>query len=648
MKWLSKWIQWVREGKWIQWIDYHGKWIVGILLLFSTGLWMAALDGSIPSRFLHGFYYSLQFIVLNKTADNVQHKMFRHLLYLTQLAIPLFAYITIFSKLFHDRIVPYMKKLEVSLLENHHVIVGYGAFGQALGKELIDNGKSVVGIDLIDPPVNKEGESKSNKTEPVLLSYNALYSSIENIANLKSAEALYLLLPKERENLSILQTITEKHQHKSQVFIRSESSAMQRLLTDWVGIKAFNADTALDIRSCNPIEIAARGIVNEYAPDLYISTQTGSIAQVVMVTGTSEAAKAIVLRFARIGIYVPKGKLHLMWAGDGVTNAFSELKAIYPALETDYFCREQWGGGQETSREYFESVLPTIQITTLNLPATQAIRNNAVSQLVGAQWPSVIYLCHDSDVHNLAEARDLQAALCVQEDLINKIDAQKRRRLILAVQSKSVLGIRDKTDIPVLGILPYCIEEVSLDAMFAKTIAKDRADNLAISFHSVFSGPEKKAWKQEKLFIKESNRDVADHLAIKVRYAILGAGIDAERVTKYVLNGKTKISDEERSRIKNLMMEKKKELVTMENRRYRAFMFMSGFSHGSRPETSHHKQFTEGKELERTLRVNPTLLQAELPQSEQDKDNKIVVQSLKALDLSLENESAIVNKKYRQ
>ena len=630
-------IKWFRSfGLWIEWVEHHGLLILALLLTVTSGLWFFTLDGSVLSRIPRSLYYSLQFIWFNRDIDYAKGGLLRYGLVVTQFAIPLFAYFTFFSALFRDRIVPFLNAQEAGLQENHHVIIGYGAFGQALAKELGENGKRVVGIDLLGSPKIFETKPKSSVKEPILLRYDALHDPIVKIANMESAACVYLLLPKERDNLSILENITGNLKNNSQVFIRTETSDLQRLLADWVGIKAFRANPTLDIRSCSPIDIAARGIVNAYAPDIYTPTDTkGPIAQTVMVTGTSAAAKALVLRFARIGVYSPKGKLQLVWAGDGVGNAYSELVADYPALATNYHHRKTWGAPPGITQNYFDCVLPPIQVTFLDSPAAQAIRNGSITHICGTRYPAVIYVCHDSNIRNLAEARDLQAALCSHELSIDIKD--ERQRLILAVQSRSLVSIGDDTDVPALKVLPYCIKEVCLDSLFAKTVAEDRADELAKGFHAAYAERQKiddGAWEQERFFIKESNRDVADHLAIKARYA----GIPANRVADCVFQGAINISDSDRE----LMASVYQDLVKMEELRYRAFMFMNGFTHGSHPAKYHlnpqqdnDSQMKLKKELDRCLRLNSTLLTEILPQNEQDKDNDIIKLSLQALHLRI-------------
>ncbi len=626
--------KWLRHGKRIEWLDHHGQWIVVFLLVVSTALWLSVFDkhldnnselkshNNVVSQSLYAIYYSLQFITLSKNLLEVKESWQLYFLFLIQFVIPLFTYSTLFTKIFHDRIIPFLKREEVKHYSNHHVIFGYGAFGQALAKELLHNKEFVVAIDLLDFQIN-------DLMEATLLCCDAVHSDIIDIANLESAKSVYLFLPKEVDNLLILKKIAVSNSIKNnlQVFVRAESGDIQRLISDWVGFKTFYTNSStkknLDIRSCNPIHIAARGILNCYSPDKYDVTDTsGLIAQVVMVVGTSEAAKAIILRFARIGIFSPKGKLLLIWAGEGVTKAFQELKSIYPALDTDYNSCNYWGAEDKLSKDYFDSLLPPIKLRLMDFPSAQATRQVCIYKTSAMRWPSVIYMCHDSDIRNLSEARDLQTVLCAQADLVGKPE-----RLIIAVQSKSAWGIGDNTDMPYLRLMPYQIKEVCLDYVFATTIANDRADELAKCFDSLYRKRwvfNDNVWDQTKFLDKESNRDVADHLAIKARYA----GINSRIVTKCVFEGAVEISDDDRKSMQN----NRNDLVVMEMLRYRAFMFMNGFTHGSYSAKYNDLQTDiDKRELNRCLRINDTLLKENLPKNEHEKDEDIVDYSLEAL-----------------
>ena len=623
MKPSRKGISWIKVGQGIDWIDHYGALVVALLFVVATFLCMIGLNGPWYLTLPRAFFY-----VLYKSADikGVSDSPIFPWLQLTRFLILVFASSTIFTKLFHEYIHPYLKRKKVNNRRNHHVIVSYGALGQALARELSDTGKRnnhsshIVAIDKL----NISQYDESNLT---ILFYDVLQVDISKEANLQFASCVYLMLPDERDNLALLEQIRNLSTLNSQlkVYIRTQSYAMQRLLMDSVGIGVFN-QKSLDIRSSNPYQVVARGIVNQYSPDLYAPTdKTGTVSQVVMVIGTSEVAKALVLRFARIGIYSPKGKLKLIWVGEGVADALHELKTNYPALVTDYNEVGYWSHDGSTSEEHFNSLLPPLILSLVNEPFTQAIRNGKVPGIHEPVLPSVIYVCHNSDILNLVEARDLQAAMGKQATIFHKKDREKKKRLILAVQSKSVLGIAQDVHLPFLPALPYQIGEVSLDALFANTIAEDRADELAKGYHAIYakSNDIDKEWAELRFFLKESNRDVADHLAIKARYA----GIDAETVGDCVFKSMATISEADRL----LMEEKHEDLAIMEMRRYRAFMFMNGFTHGTHSSQYLVENDKDGKDLDRCLRVNATLLDEALSQIERAKDDDIVDHSMKAL-----------------
>lgn len=609
---------WIRASNAIDWINQYGVVVVALFLLVATSLWMIALDGIWYLRLPKALSNAL----LSRDVDKNSHQLIQFGLYVTQVVIPVFASGTILTRLFNERIHPYLKRKKVKNSSDHHVIISYGGFGQALARALSH-------ADQRNSPSQIVALDKRQFDEPDLtvLMYDALQADIIHETNLHSARCVYLLLPDERNNLALLDKIrcldVERPQLK--VYIRTQSHAMQRLLMDRVGIGALNQQ-GLDIRSSNPYDVAARGIVNFYAPDLYAPTdRTGPVSQVVMVMGTSEMAKALVLRFARIGIYSPKGKLKLIWVGEGTAEAFSELKRHYPALATDFSEVDYWRADRHTSEAYFNSVLPPLVLSVVNESVAEAIRKGTLLGMNEPVLPAAIYVCYDSNILNLAEARDLQATLAKDHAIVHAAENNRSKRLILAVQSGSVLGIAKDVHLPFLSSLPYQIEEVSLDEIFAKTIAEDRADELAKGFHAVYakSNAIDKEWARLRFFLKESNRDVADHLAIKARYS----GIDAGTVADCVFKGKTTILEADR-----LLMEKNHEsLAIMEMRRYRAFMFMNGFTHGIRSKQYRIDHERDGKDLDRCLRINGTLLDESLSQIERAKDDDIVDYSMKAI-----------------
>jgi hypothetical protein len=641
MKQSRKGFLWEMVRNAVKMIDRHGVSFVGVLLVGATFFWFTGIKGTLISRVLQAPFYALQFIVLNReVAGKVSETWIKIGLYIFQFTIPFFAYATIFSKLFHERFHPFLKRKTVKKYRGHHVIVSYGAFGKALAKAISDASKKAQ-ITAVDKQHTAEHDKESTLT---ILYYDVLRADLFKEANLKSAQAVYLMLPGERENLELVEKIKNSAEPCTnlKVYLRTQSFTMQSLLMDWVGINAFKQE-GLDIHVSNPYAVAARGILNRYSPDLYAPTdKSGPISQVVMIVGTSEMARALVLRFARIGTYSPNGKLRLVWVGEGVTEAFNELKTLYPALDTDYRDLNYWSLESGVSREYFDSVLPPVNLVLEDQPAEQAIRSGAIAGSDDALWPSAIYVCHDSDIRNLSEARDIQAALCSKPEAVGIETYGNKGRLILAIQNTSVLGITENN---ALKAFPYRIEEQCIDVLFAKTIVKDRSDELAKGYHAVYYDLKNErdiddAWMAIKMYWKESNRDLADHLAIKARYA----GINAETVNELVFEGVGSLSEEDEAKMKAAF----DDLVVMEMFRYRAFMFMNNFRYGTH--ASEYKKRIDNqtlskpeKELDQCLRVNTTLLKEELPENERDKDYNIVTTSIEALKKRRNYQNAVSN-----
>ena len=608
-------MNWLKLGRAFSWIDSRWLRITIILLAASTMLWMSVLgEGNFASKFFRGLFFSLQFIVLNKDIDPGIDPLHFSALTFAQFALPFTASVALIGSLFQERMMPYWVRRAVAQLDGHHVIIGYGELGKRLAGELVDAGNTVLVVDL--------SAQTTRMTERFfMLQHDALQPTLMGEANFGRAVAIYLLLPNERDNLALLDAIVadgNQLQQKPKIHVRYQSRHLGQLFADLAGHKADPAHPRLDVRPFNPFDLAARGLLNSFAPDLYGDIdRAGPITQTVMIVGTSAIAESILLRLARIGIYSPEGKLRVIWAGDGTSDAFARLSADYPALNPDAYPKELWGDTSGASPTFFELQLPPIKVETVDAPAALSVRSGRIAKLCDHQLPAAVYVCHDSDVSNAIEARDLQVTLSQRLPLPHQ-DGRTPQCLILAVQNHATLGIANT---PASGRLAYQIEEENLSTVFAQTMVRDRADRLAMGYHAIYADPSVQPWLDEPFFVKESNRDLADHLAIKARYA----GIDAKTVAQIVFEGEATVSDKEVESLRHVLQD----LELMEQRRYRAFMFMNGFSHGRKtaPEATPKGQ----KEIDRSLRLNPTLLAESLSDHEKAKDSKIVEESIAAL-----------------
>ena len=632
-----------------RWLETRWQFALITLLVVTTFLWWSVLGFSVQNLF-RAFFYTLQFVVLNKDLydPSLPITPLAVLCGLTvaQFLIPLVVSVAFFGSLFREQIGPFLVERTVKALDDHYVVIGHGAIGQALSTSLSKNQKHVVVIDI---------QAEINSESPYLyhLKCDALSPTLFNAANLGNAKQIYILLPDDRHNLKILESLAKQIlKPRSQVdkhptiFIRAESSHMQKLFADWLWLRNWtqslvpaqagkkeatssgNVESAtkdcLDIRPINPYDVAARAIVNEYSPDLYAETdKSGDIAQTIMVVGVSEMAKSLILRFARLGIYSPKGKLRVIWAGRGVSAALADLADDYPSLNSDSHTTEHWGLPLGTSPDFLKLVISPLEIVAIDQPVDHAVRNQQVENVCGEQFPSAVYVCHNSDIENAIEARDVQASL------IRRVAALGNhwpgQRLILAFQNQATVGIAQPGNVEPFSLLRYGIKDVCIDALFAKTVVYDCADDLAKKFDVAYSNlttsklnaVDQNKWETSRFFLKEMNRDPADHAAIKARFA----GVEAEVVRKCYFKGQQPAEDHS-----ELLNKCKEDLGIMEMRRYRAFMFLHGYSHGVA---------SANKDTDRAVRINETLLDQNLSPIQKKKDESIVGVTLRALAMDV-------------
>lgn len=626
-------------------------WLLGVLFL-ATMLWAGyfvtsgeihenPLDVSRPGAMvfiamLHGLVASMQFIVLEgdlpQPLNAPEAGWITWGLYVMQVLLPLMAAFSAIAALFREQILAALFRYGTSRLEEHSIVIGMGRVGKAVVKAAQVRSVPVVAVD-------REGrdrlenlvEERNNNCVPVILAENAAVEgdgqrTLFRHLGCGRARMIFLALPDQQMNLQILEGLKECSPNEAIIYLRTHSGSMYRLLSDWLSLDMCKG---LDVRPFDPHQIAARGIVNLYSPDLYAATdRKGPISQTIMIVGASELASALVLRFARTGIYAPVGKLKIFWRGVGAEDAYADLLRQYPALapisSLDRWCVDDTG-----SESYLKEVLPPVDIEVSDVPATECLAQAKVE-------PAAIYICLDDEVEGLALARDLQTQLGGLD-----MGGEPRQRLILVAASekparlRTSIGSTSPSGKDVIEFARYRIEECEINAFTAETLLGDRADGIAKQFKMVYDNKteiDESDWRACSFFEKESNRDAADHLAIKARYA----GLDPKDVSAKVFeeNLDVPLGSAADAFVKNA-----DDLIIMEQKRYRAFMFMMGFRHGRANNVCVQGADDElsgwpspsMKSLERTLRVNRTLLVKELPEDERKKDANIIETSLKVL-----------------
>ncbi|MBP8141744.1 MAG: NAD-binding protein, partial [Acidovorax sp.] len=276
-------MNWLKIGRAFSWIDSRWLRITIILLAASTMLWMYVLgEGNFASKFFRGLFFSLQFIVLNKDIDPGIDPLPFSALTFAQFALPFTASVALIGSLFQERMMPYWVRRAVAQLDGHHVIIGYGELGKRLASELIDAGSTVLAVDL-------SAQTARMAERFFVLQHNAMQPTLMGEANFGRAVAIYLLLPNERDNLALLDAVVadvNELQKSPKIHVRYQSRHLGQMLADLAGHKAGAARSSLDIRPFNPFDLAARGLINSFAPDHYGDIdRAGPITQTVMIVG---------------------------------------------------------------------------------------------------------------------------------------------------------------------------------------------------------------------------------------------------------------------------------------------------------------------------------------------------------------------------
>jgi len=607
-----------------------GWWLLGLTTL-ATLLWASyfistgmVIDGPgeadrpVPLfiALLHGLFASLQFIVLNKDLPQTLSlsptgaaDWLTWGLYAMLLLMPLVAAFSAISALFGEQILAAMLRRGISRYKDHCVIFGVGGIGKAIAKTMQERNLPVAAVDRQGDDRLEDfiGDQAGNHFLPMVLAMELGANGDEQRRLLQElgcnrANRIVLALPDQNVNLRLLHDL-QQCSTKSVIHVRTSSESLYRLFSDWIGMDVCKG---LDVRPFNPYHIVARGIVNLYAPDLYVQTdRDGDISNTIMIVGASELAVALLLRFARVGIYSPHGRLKILWVGKGTAQAFTHVVQQYPALAPN------------PSPCIWQTDLTDIEASQQKLihsPEIELVDDNPVEYIAGNKIePAAIYVCLKDEIDGLLIARDIQAMLGGR----NMPQEHKQRLILVATsgelaQLRTTTGLTSLTDKDVIDFTRYKIEQLAIDKFFAETLLDDKADNIAKRYKAVYDKTteiDQDAWRNLSYFEKESNRDVADHLAIKARYA----GLCAEKVKEIIFEGRTDlaITQNEEECFKNC----ESDLIDMEQRRYQAFMFLMGFRHGSCESECKFDTADEWKNwdknakkgLERILRINSTL-----------------------------------------
>lgn len=621
----------------ISWISLYWLRILIVLWLASLALWTYAMGFS-ARNIASGAFNSLQFLVLNKDIGDIQtSSLVVWGLIAMQFLLPMLASIGLIKNLFQNQLEPFYAKLCLKFKKDHIVIIGCGPVGLSISKAFCNNNDTVLIIDK-----NSDNDCRTTLNDINILNKKAkqaiwLHGDItdKNVLDaikLEKARKIFICMGNDSLNLKAFRDVNTALANKNkrpEIHIQLVSDAARDAMRDPVGWQGLAQGLPHDnISGFDMHELAAREIFNRYLPDMFEDTDhENNISQTIIVVGASSMAKALIRRAGRLGHFSCKGKLQVIWTDPNVEDAATSLYAECPNLNPNVKPFELNLPEHPDNSE----VLPSIYISTVSDHITNILRQSKITALSNQKSPSVIFVCHEDEAKNADQAREICA-------FYNRTQTLKssQSKPVVAVQfdqkyglSHEMLDANDQLNPshPHDGF-PFRTHEISITDAVGQVLTDDKKDLLASYFNTVIYSGGKASdcvnnWQKLKEFLKESNRDAADHLKIKLHHLIGSNDVM-----------KTKTTEEDLLRINEALSTHASELSFIEHKRYCAFMFTAGFSYGA-PQQLPITNPMLPKELERLLRVNPTLIPySKLDSNEQKKDNRMVSHIIGALDFS--------------
>ncbi|MEG1374207.1 MAG: hypothetical protein RSD05_09775 [Comamonas sp.] len=605
------------------WLHRHWFWVMVVLTATTTLVWSLhyyaqAQAQQAPLHWaaaLHkGLFAALQFIVLNKELDDALPLWQWAVLSATQLLTPLFASLTLIAALFREHLEPVWLGRELALQpqDSFWLLVSPLSMSPGLVDALQASGHKVLVIDPADTSVQRVGNWYVQRDLQSPQVFRGLPIHL--------AQAVVLALPDEELNLHLLKQLQARLQQKPsvqplKVHCRIQSHALLQLFMDQPGLDIAHSPL-LDVRPLHGPMVCARAVLQRPA---CIPVHQGDIA----IVGTSALAQALVLRLARMGIATPDRPLQILWAGEGSAQALTDLVHSYASLSD----------ALHTSADGLPALaLPHLQVKVHETTISAWLQQQGTHLTKAQTWPEVIYVAHDSSAQTLLDARLLQIHGGLQ-------DRQQPQSRIVALVATSLL---QPAPLPVPTLHWHCtIEVVQPDTLLCEHLVHDLADAMAQSYDALWSQATRidmASWRNLSFAVKETNRDIADHLPWKLAYA----GLNRKDIGQ-LMAPCSPLSEELRKRLHDRLQndEVLQALIRMEQLRYRAFMRLQGF----RPSTEEAiwpdvLPARESKQLERALRINPTLgiaLEALSPE-EVDKDRNIIVHTSAIIDMAKQSQ----------
>lgn len=470
--------------------------------------------------------------------------------------------------LIHRRGRTYLRLRDI---QQHGIVCGLGQKGLHLASELLDRGEPVVVIER-DP--QHPALSGLSRRGAVTLVGDARDSALLHEARLHTAHYLFATTDTDACNIDITRKASDLISHDADenatldCYAHVADPATKTLFYDHPlfaeSRKQFNAQLF------NLYDRGARLLFEDFALDRTRPIRSPADPQArILLFGCNPVAISLVLQAAHIGHYANQKKLAVTIVDELATRQLAGLALSVPALTE------------------------ILDISTRDIPI-EGLKTDDLLKLTDDRQDT-IYLCAATDTRTVTLARRLQPLL--KDDTVPVVAV-----LLQTDALADLLGSDNTTLSPRISVFPLIHNTLALDQILGAQ--QDRAARIIHDMYcedriahgeSLESNPSLRPWDDQPEGIKDSNREQADHLPVKLR--AIGLTVDA------VSNNLRDFT---------LTPQQIQLLSEMEHRRWMAGKRLDGWRHAS------------GKR-NRTLKLDPLLVKFEqLPEGEQHKDVKTV------------------------
>lgn len=435
------------------------------------------------------------------------------LLQAARFAAPLTAIVAIIFTLiaiFKEQI----KRLRISFLRNHVVIIGLGTKGRNI---MIDSRKNKEKVLVVEQDPQNPHLASLRPGKCLFLEGNATNINVLIKARITRAKKVYLMMGDDSQQVQVCILIYDLIKESGRDKENPLECIMHLLHHDYLNILkkhtlVQNVNDGLSLNVFNLYENSARELFQNHPPDRSgISAMSSKYVQVI-IFGYGQAGEALALQYGLTGHYLNrKLKMPRMVVFDRhAREKIAEFKKKYPSF-TNYF---------DLSIETTEASSPQL------IPALE-------KYLADPDALNTIVFCFDNKINNLM--------LGLQIDTLEPSDPELPFQVFIRTGDNESLDAISKS------LKPYGLPSTvcSLDAISGCDL-----DKMAMAVHADYLQTRKKTadfpsqatdveWEELSEEFKDSNRKAADHMGVKIR------AIGCEIVSEDDPREKTEISPEE-------------------------------------------------------------------------------------------------------